>query len=176
MPGTMPLVESVTCARRERDSLGIEQNAHGGHRRVIVEQRLALAHQHDVRLRRELLAIFLERDQDLPHDFARREIADQPQLRGEAEMAIDGASRLRRNANRLAPFARHEDGLDLRGLFIFAAADREKIADRSIHGRKPADDARRRDASAFAGARRSRSAAGRFVIAANSKRRSAYSA
>ncbi len=128
MPGTMPLVESVTCRGAERDALGIEQNSHGGHRRVVVEQRLALAHQHDVGLRRELLAIFLERDQDLPDDFSRREIADQSQLRRQAEMAIDRAAGLRRNANRLAAFARHEDGLDLRGLLIFTA-NREEIPD-----------------------------------------------
>ena len=122
--------------RRERDSLGIEQDAHGGHRRVIIEQRLALAHQHDVRLRRELLAIFLERHENLPHDFARREIADQSQLRGEAEMAIDGASGLRRNANRLAAFARHEDGFDLRGLSHFFAGRRSRRDSGSIHPRK----------------------------------------
>ena len=102
----MPLVESVTCRGRERDALGIEQDAHGGHRRVVVEQRFALAHQHDVGLRRKRFPILFQRDQNLPHDFARREIADQAQLRGQAKMAIDGAARLRRNANRLAAFAR----------------------------------------------------------------------
>jgi len=63
-------------ARRQRDSLGIEQDAHGGQRRVIIEQRLALAHQNHIRLRGELFAVFLKRNQNLSHNFARREIAD----------------------------------------------------------------------------------------------------
>ena len=59
MPGTMPLVESVTWRGAEPDALGIEHDSHGGHRRVVIQQRLALAHQHHVGLRRKLLAIFL---------------------------------------------------------------------------------------------------------------------
>ncbi len=64
-------------------------------------------------------------------------------------MAIHGATGLRGNANRLPAFARHEDRLNLRGLcdsFTGLATDRKKIPDRSIHGRKPANNARWRDA------------------------------
>src|ERR1700681_3329280 len=60
-------------------------------------------------------------------------------------MAVDRAPGLRRNANRLASFARHEDRLDLRGLRAFGT-DREEIPDRSVHRGKPARDARGRDA------------------------------
>ncbi len=87
---------------RERDAIGIEHDPHRGHRRVVVEHRFALAHENDIRLRRELFAIFLERDQDLPDDFSGREVADQTELRGQAKVAIDGAAGLRRDANRLA--------------------------------------------------------------------------
>ena len=62
---------------RERDAFGIEHDPHRGHRRVVVEHRFALAHENDVRLRSELCAIFLERDQHLPDDFSGREVADQ---------------------------------------------------------------------------------------------------
>jgi len=64
-------------------------------------------------------------------------------------MTVHGAPGLRGNANRLASFARHEDGFDLRGLQGLVAihvADREKVADRSVHGGKPARHARRGDA------------------------------
>ena len=66
----------------EPDAFGIEQNPHGSHRRVIVEQRFALAHQDYVRLRRKIFPIFFERDQGLPDNFSRGEIPDQAQLRG----------------------------------------------------------------------------------------------
>src|ERR1700682_2622263 len=63
-------------------------------------------------------------------------------------MAIDGATCLRRDANRLAALFRHEDGLDLRGFFIFPA-DREQISNGPIDGWKSAYDARKRDARFF---------------------------
>ena len=109
---------------RQPDAFGIEQDPHRGHRRVVVEQRLALAHQNHVGLRRKVFAIFFERNQNLPDNFSRREVADQSQLRGQAKMAIDGAARLRRNANRLAAFLGHEDGFDLRGLLVFRRRSR----------------------------------------------------
>src|ERR1700682_1253849 len=67
-------------------------------------------------------------------------------------MAIDGATCLRRDANRLAALFRHEDGLDLRGFFIFSA-DREQISNVPIHRWKSAYDARKRDARFFREAR-----------------------
>ena len=174
MPGTMPLVESVTCRGRKPDALGIEQDPHRGHRRVVIEQRFALAHQHDIGLRRKLLAIFLQRDQHLPDDFARREIADQAQLRGQAKMAIHGAARLRRNANRLAAFPGHEDGFDLRGLRIVRRfgppiENRYRIDPSTDGNRRTMRGSVMRASSAS----RARKAAGRFVMAAKSNRRSA---
>ena len=90
------------------------------HRRVIIQEGFALSHQYDVGLRGKVIAILLQRHQNLPDNFPRREIADQPQLRGQTEVAIHGAARLGRNANRLAAFLGHEDGFNLRGLRVFA--------------------------------------------------------
>ena len=48
-------------------------------------------------------------------DFAGSEIADEAELRGEAELAIDGAAGLRGDADGLAAVAGHEDGFDAGG-------------------------------------------------------------
>src|SRR5580692_373597 len=98
--------------RRNGHSRVVQQNAHGRHHRFIVQQRLALPHQYNVRSRREPLLVLLERQQDLRQNFSSRQIANQTELRRHAKLAIHGASRLRRNTNRLPPVARHKHRLD----------------------------------------------------------------
>ncbi len=102
--------------RRNGDGVRVEQDAQRRHHRVVVQQRLALAHQHDVRLRLQRCAMIFERHEHLRHNFAHREIAHQSECRRQTEPAIDCAARLRRNANRLAVFFRHENSLDVRRL------------------------------------------------------------
>ena len=72
--------------RRNRHAVRIEQNAQRRHHRVVIQQRLALAHQHDIRLRLERGAIVFERHEHLPDDFARGEIANQAQRGRQAEI------------------------------------------------------------------------------------------
>jgi len=79
----------------------IEHNSQRRHHRFVVQQRLALPHQHHVRLRNEMCALIFERHEHLSHHFAGAKIAPQSQLRGQAEMAIHRATCLRGNANRL---------------------------------------------------------------------------
>ncbi len=139
MPGTMPLVESVMCRRPEADSLGIEQNADRSHCRIVIKQRFTLPPQHHIGLWRELPAVFFQCDKHLAHDFSRREIADQSQLRGQAKVAVHSAAGLRGNANRLATIAGHEHGFDLREFwpaFTRRIADRKEVTDRTVHGSK----------------------------------------
>ena len=108
-----------------------------------------------------------------PDDFAGSEIADQAELRGEAELAIDGAAGLCGNADGLAAVAGHEHGFDAGGASggaIFAGWKREEIAHRAVGGVV----ALANDGSVIfvSLARRSRNAAGSVDIFARSKRRS----
>src|SRR5258706_2394275 len=100
--------------RRDRERFGIEDNAQRVHYGVEVQQRFALAHEDEIGLWRELRFVLLERNQDLRENFPGREIADQAELRGQAELAVDGAPCLRGDADGLAAGAGHKHRLDRR--------------------------------------------------------------
>src|SRR6266704_4065425 len=51
------------------------------------------------------------RDQDLRHNLPRAQMTRQPELPGEAELAIECAPNLRRDANRVPVLFRNENGL-----------------------------------------------------------------
>ncbi len=118
---------------REAGAVGIEQNAQCGHHRVVVQQRFTLAHEHNVGLRFECPPVVFERHENLPDDLGRGEVPDQAQRRRQAEAAIDWATRLRRDANGLAAFLRHENGLDGCGLHS-SGVQREQVARRAVRG------------------------------------------
>ena len=132
---------------RNGDGVRIEQDSQRGEHRLVIQQRLALAHQHDVCLRLQRRAIVLQRDEHLPHDFARREIAHQAERRRQAKPAIHRAARLRRDANRLAIFFGHEHGFDVGGLGRAASirANREDVARCAIRRRVAAHNLWQRD-------------------------------
>src|SRR5215471_4344373 len=74
---------------------------------------------------------FRQWQQHLRDNLAGAQIADQPQLRREAELTIDRTSSLRRNANRLPTLARHEHRFHGRGFapcLVFLRAEAEEIA------------------------------------------------
>ena len=76
-----------------------------GQHPVEVEQRLAHAHEHDVR---QAVAVGREaarREADLVDDLGGLEVAPEAQLAGRAERAADGAAGLARDAQRV-PLAR----------------------------------------------------------------------
>ena len=106
--------------RRQRDAAGaqpqpvrVHQQPDRAQRLVVVGQRLAHAHEHDVghRSRRAAEA------QHLLDDLARLEIAGEAELAGDAEDAAHRAAGLRRDADRLAARPSsgrvHLDGFDL---------------------------------------------------------------
>ncbi len=118
MPGTMPLVESaVVCLGEMGDAFWDrgERRSSGGDV-VEIEERLALSHEDDVGVGLERVFVFFERDEDLRDDFCfGSEVADEAELRGEAELAIDGTAGLCGDADGLAAVAGHEDGFDAGG-------------------------------------------------------------
>ena len=124
-------------ARREPHPGRIKHQPYRRQHAIVIEQWLALAHQHNVGARRQRFAMIFEQHQDLARNLRSRQIANQPQLRGKAEVAIHGATRLRRNANRLAAFRRHEHGFnacrarDARGRAGVPASGEHSIAGHS---------------------------------------------
>ena len=96
-------------ARAEPEPRRIVERLDGGEDAVEVEQRLAHAHEHDVR---EALAV---RGQppggvaDLVDDLGRLEVAPEAELAGRAERAADRAAGLARDAQRV-PLARCRRG------------------------------------------------------------------
>ena len=76
------------------------QQADRGHEVVVVEKRLAHAHEDQVHaVAADADGVAIENRDDLAGDFARREIALQAELGGEAELAVDGAADLRGDAD-----------------------------------------------------------------------------
>jgi hypothetical protein len=134
---------------RDGDAFGIEEEAESGGDVVEVEEWLALAHEDDVGVGLERVFVFFERDEDLGHDFAGSEIADEAELRGEAELAVDGAAGLRGDADGLAAVAGHEDGFytgGARGGAVVAGCQREEVADGAVGGVVALADDGERDA------------------------------
>ena len=107
-----------------------DQQADGGHEVVVVQERLAHAHEHQVdALAAHFDAVALEYGDHLAGDLARGQVALETELGGQAELAVDGAAHLAGDADRRAgpgcsAFAwgavtgfaaialRHPDGLD----------------------------------------------------------------
>ena len=133
---------------RNGDAFGIEKKAESSGDVVEIEERLALAHEDDVGVGLERVFVFFERDENLRDDFARRQIADEAELRGEAELAVDGAASLRGDTDGLAAVARHEHGFDAGGAgggAVVAGREREEIADGAVGGVVALADRRQSD-------------------------------
>ncbi len=111
MAGATPTVLMVMRrAERPRSSW---RRCDRGPRVVVVGERFAHAHEHDVAdaLRRRLRGT-----QHLLDDLAGVEVALEPGLAGRAERAAHRAPGLRRHAHRRALGVAHEHGLDLRAV------------------------------------------------------------
>jgi len=133
---------------RDGDAFGIEEEAKSGGDVVEIEERFALAHENDVGVGLKRVFVFFERDENLRDDFAGREIADESELRGEAELAVDSAAGLRGDADGLAAVAGHEDGLDASGAgggAVVAGREGEEVADGAVVRFVTLTDYRKRD-------------------------------
>ena len=104
--------------RRQRHALGrharpcvVGQDPQRLHRGVVVVQRLAHAHQHDVE-RRVGQACLARQHADLSGDLAGGEVPDEAHLAGETERAGHRAADLRRDAERLRRRVGDVDGFD----------------------------------------------------------------
>ena len=118
-----PLERRQHADRRERDTprrhgktLSVIQHAQRFHRVVVVVERFAHAHQHDVEFRREQSEVFCQHA-NLAGDFAGREIAHQAHFAGEAEAALHRAADLSGDAEGLARCIGDEHGLDAPAVF-----------------------------------------------------------
>ena len=110
------------------DAAFVAEDAGGFEDVVEVEERFALAHHDDVHLARGgVHAVAGGGEEDLADNFARGEIALEAHEGREAELAIDGAADLRRNAEGVAAVFGHEDGFD-----GAAVVEREEVAVRAI--------------------------------------------
>ena len=111
MPGTTPTVLIGDAPRREAEV--VVEPLDRGPRRVVVGERLAHAHEHDVAdaLRRRVRGA-----QHLLDDLAGVEVALEAGLAGRAERAAHRAAGLRRHAHGRAVGVAHEHGLDLRAV------------------------------------------------------------
>ncbi len=77
-----------------------DQQSHRGHEVVVVEERLAHAHEDQIHaIAAHADAVAVEDGDDLAGDFARGEVALQAKLRGQAELAVDRAADLAGDAD-----------------------------------------------------------------------------
>ena len=83
----------------------VGKNSQRLHRRVVVVERLAHSHQHDVEGALEQVECAGE-NADLADDFSGCQVADDAHSSRQAEAAPHGASHLRRHAERVAPACR----------------------------------------------------------------------
>ena len=105
-------------AARDRQPLRVHHDLQRRRDIVVIVERLAHPHQHDVGqlpvlLRRRPFAERVARHHDLPDDLGRAQIAHQALRAGMAEAAGQGAADLRGDAQRAAVAFRDVDGLDL---------------------------------------------------------------
>ena len=78
----------------------VDEQADGVHEGVVVEEGLAHAHEDEVdAVAADLDVVALEDGDDLSGDFAGGEVADDAELGGEAELAVDGAADLAGDAD-----------------------------------------------------------------------------
>jgi hypothetical protein len=120
--GTTPLVDSV-IRRRDSDAFGIHRDLHRVAHVLEIVERLAHAHQHDVRQKPGFIlgaragfrpfAQIVARHHDLADDLARGEVAHQLLRAGVAEGTGQRAADLARNAQRAAILLGDVDDLDL---------------------------------------------------------------
>ena len=144
-----------------------DQQAHRSHEVVVVEERLAHAHEDQIHaIAADANGLTIEDRDDLACDFARGEIALQAEFRGEAELAVDGATDLRGDAdggagpilfagaNFVAGLAvvtlRHPHGFRRFTLWT-RAFEFDQVALGAIGGLEGAGDGRTADLPAFGG-------------------------
>ena len=84
------------------------------------------------------------KDADLPRDFCRREVADEPHLAGQAEIAVHCASNLARDAEGLLRSIRNVDGFD-----SFAIRELRQELPRAVNGSIFPNESGRRDMELF---------------------------
>ena len=144
MPGVMPTVETVRWrAERPRSSCMRSTDVPGA---VVVRERLAHPHEHDVRHPAICRPRPLRRPHDLLDDLAGGEVPFEAGLPGRAEAAPHGAARLARHAHCCAVGVEHQHGLDPR-----AALESPQPLD----GRRPCRSLTPRASSSAGGSSRS---------------------
>src|SRR5262249_8096767 len=85
----------------------VNEKADGGDPVVVVEKRLAHAHEDEIdALLPDLNRMAIEDRDHLPCDLSSGEIALQAEFRGQAELAVDGAADLARHADGCAGWMR----------------------------------------------------------------------
>ena len=93
MRGTMPEVETVM--REAGMPASVTSSAHGLHKVVVVEERLALSHENQVdAVAVDFDLLVVEDGEDLSDDFSGGEVAVQAEKSGHAESTFDGAADL----------------------------------------------------------------------------------
>ncbi len=132
--GRIPTVESVTRRGCTPQAFLVGQDAERFHRRVVVVERLAHAHEDDVERRTGEAGVVREHP-DLPGDFAGREVPRESHFSGETEAASDRAPDLRRDAERLRGRVGDVDGFDLT-----AVGEAQQEFRRPVHGRLAGGD------------------------------------
>ena len=102
------------ASRREREPLGVVEQAAGAQGLVVVVERLAHAHEDDVGHAAvvRLVAEHAGEVEDLVDDLLRGEVPAQPQAAGRAERAAHGAADLGGDTDGGAAGHQHQDGLD----------------------------------------------------------------
>ena len=101
--------------RDDVQAVRVAHHAQRFHQRLEIQKGLARAHAYEVRAARRLHAVavsVIECDDDLFDNFAGGQIAQQAELRRQAESALQRTARLRRETNRVTPLFRNEDSLD----------------------------------------------------------------
>ena len=156
MPGTMP--DGGDGHAREGEADFRAEQTDRVHEGVVVEEGLAHAHEDEVdAVAAELDLVTAKDSDDLTGDLAGGEVAFDAELRGETELAVDGAADLRGDADggALARRSRlfvvvfsavavgHPDGLD--GL---VATRCDKVALGAVDGAEGLEDGRQADSVA----------------------------
>ena len=153
---------------RQRDALAVHGDLHRVAHRVEVVERLAHAHQHDVRDQPLLVGLaspvgeVVAGDEDLADDLGGGQVAHQPLGAGVAERAGQRAPDLARHAERAAVLLGDVDGLDL-----VPAGDAQQVLARPVRRDLPGDDLGPLDRECSASIARNGRA--RFVIASKSR-------
>ena len=100
-------------ARAQVEAGFVGQAVNGGEGVVVIVQRLAHAHHHNVGDVLLGLGQFVSKIKHLGHDFADGEVAEEAHLPGGAKDAAHGAARLRADTQRAPLVVAHEHRLDV---------------------------------------------------------------